>query len=84
VDCAEGRTPPPAELRLAWMCGDHSLPASGGVLDQEYQVMHRMRSLDNIYNVVHRLRNLKGEEIHSLTDTERRIIRSLRDMKVLR
>jgi hypothetical protein len=84
VDYAEkAETPPPAELRLAWMCGDQNLPSAGGVLDQEYQTMHRMQVLSNVYRTVTRFRNMKGAEIHSLSDQDRRMIRSLRDMGLM-
>lgn len=65
------------------MCGDSLLPDAGGVLDQDYGLMYRMRSLQNIYRTVSRLRNLKGKDIHSLTDSERRLLRGLRDLGLL-
>ena len=77
----EGR--PPVELDLAWMCGDGLLPEVGGVMDQDYVTMERMRAARNIYNAVVRLRDAGGANIHQLNNRERRIIRSLRDTGVL-
>jgi hypothetical protein len=42
-------------------------------------MLHRMDVFDNIYSVVSKLSTLKGPQIHTLTDTERRLIKWLRD-----
>lgn len=70
---------PPAELRMAWMCGEHHLPKTGGIEDQDYRQMRLMRAAENIYKVLDKLRNLQGAQIHSLTTAERKLIKSLRD-----
>lgn len=79
----DGEDPPPS-LRLAWMSRAYSaLPESGGVLEQEYAMMHRMGVVSSVYDVLSRMRNYKGKQIHSLSISERRIIKSLRDMKLI-
>ena len=72
--------PPPPELKLWWWCKDlNTPPEEGGVLDQDEKLMHTMRALDNIYTAVSRFFGLKGDQIHRLTDNERRILRMLKD-----
>ena len=60
------------------------MPDAGGVHDQDYTLMQRMAALQNVYRAVQRLRSSQGAEIHSLTDSERRVIRYLMDQKILR
>jgi uncharacterized membrane protein len=67
------------ELRLAWMCGESLLPDSGGVLDQDAELMTKMKVTRNIYRTVTRLHSMQGAQIHALTDGERRMIKSLRE-----
>jgi hypothetical protein len=69
---------------LAWQCERwHALPKSGGMMLQDYETMHHMAACLNIYNAVTHLRNARGEQIHGLTDGERRILRLLVDMGLL-
>ena len=69
---------------MAWWCDRfNALPEAGGVMDQDYALMGRMSVLDNAYSFVTRLRSLKGEQIHSLTDPERRFWASLIEMGVM-
>lgn len=76
---ALGEASPPPELQQAWMCERYkSLPNPGGVNQQEYYTMHAMSALDNIYTTVSRLQNLRGHDIHRLTEGERRILGALR------
>ena len=49
------------------------------MLDQDFVTFHRMRILDNIYRTITRMRNLRGAEIHNMTEQERRTVRLLRD-----
>jgi hypothetical protein len=75
--------PPPAELRLAWMCEQHNtLPDAGGMFEQDYRTIVLMDRLSNIYRAVKRFQTAKGEQIHSLTDNERLILRRLMDMGI--
>lgn len=75
--------PPPADLRLAWMCERwQSMPETGGVMDQDFQTVHRMGSLSGVYNTVTKWRNYTGEKIHLLTDHDRKILRWLLDNKI--
>jgi hypothetical protein len=60
-----------------------ALPKAGGILDQGWQLMNKMNVHSNIYNTVTRLRGMKGAEIHKLSDTERRLIKYLRDERLL-
>lgn len=79
MDAATREGPPPPELQLAWMCGEHHLPDAGGIFDQDAKTIYSMRSAENIYRVLTRMRGLKGAEIHRLTDGERVLIRRLRE-----
>jgi hypothetical protein len=45
--------------------------------------MMLMTAFSNIYNVIMRMKNLKGKQIHQLTENERKIVRVLVDMKLL-
>ena len=52
ADCAEGKGPPPPELRLYWECRDlGALPRAGGVQDQPAGLIQRMRAANNVYTV---------------------------------
>lgn len=78
MDAAHGEAAP-MELKLAWMCGENLLPDVGGVLDQDCELMTKMRATSNVYRTLTRMRSLQGSQIHTLTDGERRLIRSLRE-----
>lgn len=84
VDCVYEGSPPPVELRINWQCQRyHCLPDTGAYFDQDYILMSRMASLSNIYNVLQRWQGLDGKQIHSLTDNERKTLKSLKDMGVI-
>jgi len=79
----EGAEAPPI-LRLSWMSKKYgSLPDAGGVLDQEYSLMHQMGVTSTVYDTISRLRGLKAEQIHSLSTSERRLIKALQDMDLI-
>ena len=79
VGAVHGDTPP-ADLRLAWDCEKwRALPDDGGLNSQDYRKMRSMTMLSNVYDTVSYLRNLKGAEIHRLTNSQRRLIRWLMD-----
>lgn len=74
----DNNAPPPKDLVLGWdMERFTALPEGGGLLDQEAGTMQRVRVALSIYKVLSRLRNMKGAEIHKLTDGERKIIGNL-------
>ena len=76
--------PPPKELVLGWdMEHWQALPDAGGLLDQDAGMMQRIRVLLNVHRVYSRLRNMKGDEIHKLTNSDRRIIGALKKMKLI-
>ena len=80
MQCAQGDGPPPLELRTAWDCGRwNTLPEAGGLYDQDWLLMRRMSALDGVYRTVSRVHGLEGKQIHSLTQTERRTLRWLKD-----
>ena len=80
VESVDGDGTPPPDLLLYWQCERyHTLPDSGGMYAQDYGLMQRMTGLANVYHALTRLRNSRGEQIHSLTDSERRILRMLKD-----
>ena len=75
--------PPPADLSLAWKCNHWgALPDGGGMYDQRYRTMQNMAVLSNVYETVSYMRNLHGEQIHRLTDAQRRLIRWLIDQGI--
>ena len=55
------------------------MPDDGGLFDQDYKLMRQMSGLSGVYNTVTYATNLKGKEIHRLTDSQRRMIRFLMD-----
>jgi hypothetical protein len=66
-------------LTLAWQCERwHTLPESGGLMDQDYATMQAMSAAKNVYDIIGRLESMSGDQIHSLTDGERRLIAMLR------
>ena len=80
VEVIDSGEHPPPELEIAWQCEHwHTLPEAGGYLDQDYGLMYKMTVFGNVYHTVGRLRTLTGANIHSLTDTERRLIKYLLD-----
>jgi hypothetical protein len=54
ADFAEGKTKePPRELSLLWECDRfHVLPRAGGLLDQPFGLMQRMRVCENVYHAL--------------------------------
>ena len=84
VECVTNNAPPPAELKIAWQCERwHTLPDVGGLHDQDYTLMRRMNTCMNIYNAVQRIYSLQGKQIHTLSDSERAILKSLMDLGLL-
>lgn len=80
----DNENPAPPDLRLAWECERwRCLPDTGAYYDQEYSLMLRMTSLANIYSAYSRYKNAQGKQIHSLSEGERRILRTLKDMGVI-
>ena len=59
------------------------MPEQGAYLDQDYFLLARMRALSNVYNVVSKLRNMKGAQIHQLTDSDRKLLKMLVDLGLL-
>ena len=53
------------------------------MLDQDHALIVRMTVAKNVFATLKRFRNMKGAEIHSLTDGERRALRYLRDEKMI-
>jgi hypothetical protein len=84
VDCVDGEASAPPDLRIAWDCQRyHCLPDAGGYLDQNYRTMLRMTILSNIYNAYAHYRNSQGAQIHTLGESDRRILRYLKDEGLL-
>ncbi len=76
--------PPPQELKLAWLVAQWgALPEHGGLYDQDARTLNRMTVLNNIYKVVSKLRGAQGDDIHNLSEADRRIIGELRKLNVL-
>ena len=84
VDTWAGDAKPPKELRLSWLVTKYgTLPESGGLLDQEYALIHQMDVASNVHSTLQRLSSLKGHNIHKLTNSERRVLRMLKDMDLI-
>jgi len=63
---------------MAWRCKSwNALPEAGGMMDQDARLMYRMGVLERIYKTIARYRSMRGEQIHTLTDGERDILRWL-------
>ena len=84
MGAVDGETPAPPELVLSWQCQKwHCLPEAGAYMDQDHGLMTRMSALTNIYNAYYHYRNSPGKEIHSLSISERRILRVLKDAGII-
>lgn len=84
VDSVEGEGTPPPELVLAFMCQKwNTLPDAGGLYDQDARIMKKMSGVLAVHNAISRWRSLTGRNIHQLTESERRILRTLKDMRLL-
>ena len=71
---------PPPELMLSWDCERwHTLPEAGGLLDQDARLITTMKSLASIYAACSQWFNLKGKDIHRMSEQTRRILRMLLD-----
>ena len=66
----------PAELKLAWWS---SAPRLEELLNMDYSLFVRMRAADNIHRTVTKFRAFTDQRIHTLSDSERRLLRSLID-----
>lgn len=84
VASIDGKEDPPPVLRLSWMSRKYSaLPEAGGVMDQEYAMLHRMDIVSNVHDSLTRLRSFKGDAIHGMSAGDRRLIKSLRDLGLI-
>lgn len=84
MECALQRGAPPPIMSLAWQCERwNALPDNGGLYEQEYRTIYLMSATLNIHNTVQRIRQLKGKDIHKLTEPERMILRMLMDNGIL-
>jgi len=52
------------------------------MFEQSYKRLQNMTVLSNVYSTISHMRNLKGEQIHSLTDAQRRLIRWVMDQGI--
>ena len=77
--CVDEGGPPPPELSLAWDTERWGvLPDAGGLYDQDYALLRRMKVAANVYAALSGYRNMKGNQIHNMTDAQRRIVAGLR------
>ena len=84
MEAVDGESPAPPDLRLGWECERFScLPEAGGYLDQKYMRVSQMAALMNVYGAYAHYRNAHGTDIHNLSESERRILRQLKDMKLI-
>jgi len=70
---------PPAMLKLGFMCEDGKLPLNGGVYEQDAATMFQMRACLAVHDTLVYYRNLKGKEIHNLTNGQRSLLRVLKE-----
>lgn len=74
----------PPELLLALLCEQYqTLPDVGAMLDQDYRRIFLMNNLLSIYRAVRKWHTAGGQNIHSLTDQDRRILKQLMDMGIM-
>lgn len=84
VACVDEGTPAPPELLLAWQCERwNTLPDIGGLYQQDARTINLMGALSTVYDALSHLRNSTGEQIHSLSEAERRTLKKLIDMGLL-
>ena len=80
VQLEDGKPPPPRELVLSWQLERfQALPDAGGYLDQDAGLMYRIIAVSNIYDVLCKYRNSQGAQIHALSDSDRSMLRFLKD-----
>ncbi len=66
------------------MCEKYGdLPEDGGILNQDYATIHTMQVLSNVYGVVMKYASSAGERIHQLNESERRLLKNLKDAKLM-
>lgn len=79
VACVDEGMPPPPELQTAWDVRTWgALPEAGGLYDQDYVLLRRMTALLGYHQSLSAFRNMKGKDIHHLSDAQRRVIKYLR------
>src|SRR3990167_10452939 len=79
VAVVEKGAPPPPVLVLEWDAQRyHTLPETGGLFAQDYGLLKKMKAAGNVHETLSRFRGMIGKEIHRLSDSERRLIRALR------
>jgi len=84
VAVVDDNEPPPGDLRLVWWCEQyHALPEAGGMLDQDYATFVRMGAVKAAYEAVSRLRAARGDEIHSLSRGDRRVLKWMLDNRII-
>ena len=84
METVESDGQPPPELTLALMCQKwNTLPDAGGMYEQDARMMKTMSGVLSVYNTMQRWRTLTGKQIHQLSDGERRILRTLKDMGLI-
>jgi hypothetical protein len=84
VGVVDGEAAAPPELKLGWECERYGcLPDAGGYLDQDYYLVSCMSSLMSIHRAYARYRNSVGAQIHSLSTSDRMILRRLKDMEII-
>lgn len=49
------------------------------MLDQDYALITKMHALSNVHSTIQYLRSLEGDQIHNLTESQRRLIKYLLD-----
>lgn len=82
--CVDDDEPPPEQLKTAWLCERwHTLPEDGGLYDQDARQINTMTALINIHTALTRLRNMRGAEIHNLSEQDRNILQMLVDMRLI-
>lgn len=77
----KGQAPPP-ELELAFMCGEHHLPDAGGILDQDYDLITKMRYLKLVYYTVQNAPKYVGKQLHDMPSSMKRMVLNLNQMRL--
>ncbi|MGI6730464.1 MAG: hypothetical protein ACOX5F_00995 [Anaerovoracaceae bacterium] len=83
ADAAAGKSPPPFELEVLWMCRQFGcLPEGGGYLDQDARLMGRAVMCEEVYQLVKKWRGMAVKDLTQLNEAEKQLFKWLRKAKV--
>lgn len=77
-----GGPQPEAHMLSVWASRYNSLPSAAAILDEDYFLLVAMSQAAAFYDTLAYYRSLVGDQIHSLSHTQRVILRRLIDLGV--